>query len=292
MTNKRLSWQEKNPNLALHAKLKHRCKKLGAFIGNEDAILAWIKIWRTEAQAECFYCKIESQGKEMTVDHIVPLTKGGGHDISNLVVCCESCNHSKNDKPPEIWLARARLIGIVKEALSFLPNNNLPPPSRMSRHLEFKSCCALILWWGFYSRINKIPAQLLMHIPNGGNVGARNGANLKAMGVRAGVPDYFLAHPSNGYNGLWIEMKSETGRVSPEQKIAIEVLGKQGYLAVVVRSTDEARATIEKYLTVVEVLDIPPLKLPRITTPVQPKVACLLKSKPRPDQVIGGMACV
>ena len=156
----------------------------------------------------------------------------------------------------------------------------------MSRHLEFKSCCAVILWWGFYSRINKIPTQLLMHIPNGGNVGARNGANLKAMGVRAGTPDYFLAYPSGKYHGLWIEMKSETGRVSPEQKTAIEVLGKQGYLAVVCRSTDEARLTIEQYLTVVMVLNIPNLKLPKIQKPYPPKGACLLKSQPREDQIL------
>ena len=161
----------------------------------------------------------------------------------------------------------------------------------MARHLEFKSCCAVILWWGFYSRINKIPENLLMHIPNGGNVGARNGKNLKAMGVRAGTPDYFLAHPNNGYHGLWIEMKTADGRVSPEQKTAIEVLGKQGYLAVVCRSTDEARLTIEQYLTVVMVLNIPNLKLPKIQQSFPPKGACLLKSQqsksqPRPDQIL------
>ena len=156
----------------------------------------------------------------------------------------------------------------------------------MARHLEFKSCCAVIHWWGFYSRINKIPENLLMHIPNGGNVGARNGKNLKAMGVRAGTPDYFLAYPSGKYHGLWIEMKSETGRVSPEQKTAIEVLGKQGYLAVVCRSTDEARLTIEQYLTVVMVLNIPNLKLPKIQKPYPPKGACLLKSQPREDQIL------
>lgn len=123
-----------------------------------------------------------------------------------------------------------------------------------------------------------------MHIPNGGNVGARNGKNLKAMGVRAGTPDYFLAKPNSKYHGLWIEMKTSDGRVSPEQKIAIEVLGKQGYLAVVCRSTDEARLTIEQYLTVVMVLNIPNLKLPKIQQYYPPKGACLLTASPRPDQ--------
>ena len=125
-----------------------------------------------------------------------------------------------------------------------------------------------------------------MHIPNGGNVGARNGKNLKAMGVRAGTPDYFLAHPSGKYHGLWIEMKTSDGRVSPEQRIAIEVLGKQGYLAVVCRSTDEARLTIEQYLTVVMVLKIPNLKLPKIQQQEPPKGACLLTASPRPDQTL------
>lgn len=118
----------------------------------------------------------------------------------------------------------------------------------MARYNEFKSCCAIIQWWAYYSRINKIPEFLLMHIANQSAGGVRHGVNLKRMGVRSGTPDYFLAVPRKGKAGLWIEVKTAEGRVRPEQKVAIEELVKQGYEAVISRSTDEARAVIESYL--------------------------------------------
>ena len=55
---------------------------------------------------ECFYCgktnlKVETDNeKELaTVDHVVPLSKGGDkYDPENLVVACFSCNNNKKDK--------------------------------------------------------------------------------------------------------------------------------------------------------------------------------------------------
>jgi hypothetical protein len=53
----------------------------------------------------------------------------------------------------------------------------------------------------------------LIHIPNGGaRSSAREGKNLKLMGVKAGVSDLFLAYPiykdfKIEYCGLWIELK-------------------------------------------------------------------------------------
>lgn len=46
-------------------------------------------------QGNCAYC---IGGKATTVDHIVPLTKGGTNNIDNLVPCCRSCNSSKGNK--------------------------------------------------------------------------------------------------------------------------------------------------------------------------------------------------
>ena len=42
--------------------------------------------------------------------------------------------------------------------------------------------------------------------------------HLKRMGVKPGVPDLFLPFPVPPFHGLWIEMKSETGRASAVQK--------------------------------------------------------------------------
>jgi 5-methylcytosine-specific restriction endonuclease McrA len=95
-----------HPNERLANWHKHRAKKLGVKIGDTAAILIWLDSWRTEAPTSCHYCKKVAPGTEMEVDHVIPLSAGGDHDLSNLVVCCESCNHSKYDKLPEVWLAQ------------------------------------------------------------------------------------------------------------------------------------------------------------------------------------------
>lgn len=46
----------------------------------------------------CIHCGAQ---KRLTVDHIVPSSRGGSDDINNLVTMCRSCNSTKNDKWPE-----------------------------------------------------------------------------------------------------------------------------------------------------------------------------------------------
>ena len=43
----------------------------------------------------CTYCGSPNAN---TADHIVPIAKGGTHDLSNLVACCLSCNSTKQDR--------------------------------------------------------------------------------------------------------------------------------------------------------------------------------------------------
>lgn len=43
----------------------------------------------------CFYC---GSLFDITIDHIVPISKGGHHSIGNLASACKSCNSSKKDK--------------------------------------------------------------------------------------------------------------------------------------------------------------------------------------------------
>ena len=53
----------------------------------------------------CFYCGIamdmshpRNKPASCTIDHIVPLSKGGTHEIQNIRLACKSCNSSKGDK--------------------------------------------------------------------------------------------------------------------------------------------------------------------------------------------------
>lgn len=48
----------------------------------------------------CAYCGSRSS---LQLEHIVPISKGGAHDISNIVPACRSCNFSKHASPMESW---------------------------------------------------------------------------------------------------------------------------------------------------------------------------------------------
>ena len=88
----------------------------------------------------------------------------------------------------------------------------------------------------------------LLHIPNGGFRNAREGAKFKRMGVKAGVSDLFLAKPSKTRHGLWVELKSERGVLTPNQKNWLALMQANGYEAVVCRSFDEFLEVIKGYV--------------------------------------------
>lgn len=45
---------------------------------------------------ECVYCgSKESKANALTLDHVIPQSKGGTHDFDNLVTACRSCNSRK-----------------------------------------------------------------------------------------------------------------------------------------------------------------------------------------------------
>lgn len=97
-----------------------------------------------------------------------------------------------------------------------------------------------------YSQVKKLP---LVHTPNEGKRTSWQGAALKAQGLRAGFPDYTLYVPKKGYGALMIELKRQKGgNTSKNQQHWLDLLNKNGYLAVVCYGADEAIKVIEDYL--------------------------------------------
>lgn len=60
-----------------------------------------------EQGTNCAYCRVPTvtqpapgeRHRERTLDHIVPLSKGGADTIDNVCCCCRSCNARKQARP-------------------------------------------------------------------------------------------------------------------------------------------------------------------------------------------------
>lgn len=112
---------------------------------------------------------------------------------------------------------------------------------------EHEEQAALLAWCG-YAKATVPELGLLFAIPNGGRRHIKVATDMKAEGVKPGVPDLFLPVARNGYHGLFIELKTTQGRLSAEQKCWLAALTEQGYLAVCCHGWDEARREISGYL--------------------------------------------
>lgn len=54
--------------------------------------------WDALKERYNYCCAICGEKKPLTVDHIIPLSKGGSDDISNIQPLCRNCNSKKNNK--------------------------------------------------------------------------------------------------------------------------------------------------------------------------------------------------
>jgi len=92
--------------------------------------------------------------------------------------------------------------------------------------------------------------SMMFAIPNGGQRNIVTATKLKAEGVKSGVPDIFLAFPSQGFHGLFIEMKSSKGRLSENQVEWKDKLLANEYDWRVCYSFSEAQKEIMEYLDI------------------------------------------
>lgn len=82
----------------------------------------------------CAHCGVKLRmGDNFTLEHVIPLSKGGKNDMSNYVALCGSCNKSKSDD-----------IVNPQEYYRYLPNERLKEVQKM-----FKEYCNSVDWLGY-----------------------------------------------------------------------------------------------------------------------------------------------
>ncbi len=134
----------------------------------------------------------------------------------------------------------------------------------MKKHLEDQHQHALFTW----ARTHRIrgpgiidPAYLadyLIAIPNGGYRKGLEAARLIGLGVKPGVSDVFLALPTHGYHGLWIEMKkprpdfptpyAAKAAFTNNQRAWHDLMIAQGYVCALCYGWEAAQGVIISYL--------------------------------------------
>jgi 5-methylcytosine-specific restriction endonuclease McrA len=80
-----------------------RRAKAAASPGHHTA--ADVAAQRTRQKGRCYWCG-EKVGRHYHVDHVFPLSRGGGDGPENLVIACVPCNLSKNARLPSEWSGR------------------------------------------------------------------------------------------------------------------------------------------------------------------------------------------
>lgn len=59
-------------------------------------------------KGKCYYCS--KKIAKYHVEHVVPISRGGTNDISNIVLSCPSCNQKKGNRLPHEWPEGNRLL--------------------------------------------------------------------------------------------------------------------------------------------------------------------------------------
>ena len=63
----------------------------------------------------CYYCRRYVGRKNLTMDHVVPLARGGRSTKGNLVPACKECNNRKNYLLPIEWEEYLRSLDTVQD---------------------------------------------------------------------------------------------------------------------------------------------------------------------------------
>ena len=118
----------------------------------------------------------------------------------------------------------------------------------MMKHIESAHQAQVVEWSKWAYKTGKYPMLNMLHCSlNGVKLSGTQAKIAKGQGMLSGVPDLFLPVPKNGFHGLFIEMKSEKGRITENQHWFLTNAEGLGYKTAVCYSAKEAISAIQAY---------------------------------------------
>jgi 5-methylcytosine-specific restriction endonuclease McrA len=130
-------WRENNPDKVKARNLRSKHRRRMKLENQPDVD---ILVWRETLELfeyKCAYCLDWAT----SLDHIVPVDKGGTNDPGNCIPACTRCNSSKGSKDIGVWLKTSR---IAKEALSrpfnYTPIEKEPKLKIIKKQPRTKQC--------------------------------------------------------------------------------------------------------------------------------------------------------
>jgi 5-methylcytosine-specific restriction endonuclease McrA len=97
-------WRGENPDGAREGNWRTRARRYGVLKEAPRVEEVWAA--NPAGSGRCNYCltPLERHG-DWELDHATPISRGGLHELSNLVVCCSFCNRSKGARTADEFLS-------------------------------------------------------------------------------------------------------------------------------------------------------------------------------------------
>lgn len=105
------------PSVIMLSAREFRRQFYAALDGEQNAFSPFVRRWNGRLPAyewaelrstvflrddfTCAYCG--SRGGKLECDHIIPVSRGGSHELDNLVTACKPCNRAKAGKFLSEW---------------------------------------------------------------------------------------------------------------------------------------------------------------------------------------------
>lgn len=94
------AYQKRYPEAHNERKRAAERRRHGRIVAGKGVSVAEYRAIQEAYGGACAYCF----GKAETMDHVVPLSRGGKHEASNLVPACKDCNFRKHNSMPTGWI--------------------------------------------------------------------------------------------------------------------------------------------------------------------------------------------